>query len=171
MPKYKIFQSAPQLYVTDGALVPEKTVFKKLKLEVSFLSFLPWFFTSYKSNSDQEREREREMANWNSIPLEITYEVLGWTAFISWSISFYPQVILNFRRKRYFLYRNKFPTFFFFSQPGFRFPTHTCIFLKFYYLGLLLGVWTQCCGVELRFRGAEFDEALFLSHIQRGPLL
>ncbi|KAK7844798.1 cystinosin like protein [Quercus suber] len=39
------------------------------------------------------------MANWNSIPLEITYEVLGWTAFISWSISFYPQVILNFRRK------------------------------------------------------------------------
>ncbi|KAK9925424.1 hypothetical protein M0R45_033748 [Rubus argutus] len=39
------------------------------------------------------------MASWNSIPLEITYEVLGWLAFISWSISFYPQVILNFRRK------------------------------------------------------------------------
>ncbi|XP_007215916.2 cystinosin homolog [Prunus persica] len=39
------------------------------------------------------------MASWNSIPLEITYEVLGWAAFISWSISFYPQVILNFRRK------------------------------------------------------------------------
>ncbi|KAG2714730.1 hypothetical protein I3760_03G042300 [Carya illinoinensis] len=39
------------------------------------------------------------MASWNSIPLEITYEVLGWTAFLSWSISFYPQVILNFRRK------------------------------------------------------------------------
>ncbi|GMH06812.1 hypothetical protein Nepgr_008652 [Nepenthes gracilis] len=36
---------------------------------------------------------------WNSIPLEITYEVLGWLAFFSWSISFYPQVILNFRRK------------------------------------------------------------------------
>lgn len=39
------------------------------------------------------------MASWNSIPLEITYEILGWIAFISWSISFYPQVILNFRRK------------------------------------------------------------------------
>ncbi|KAM1014993.1 hypothetical protein ACFX13_045578 [Malus domestica] len=39
------------------------------------------------------------MASWNSTPLEITYEVLGWTAFVSWSISFYPQVILNFRRK------------------------------------------------------------------------
>lgn len=39
------------------------------------------------------------MASWNSIPLEITYEVLGWLAFVAWSISFYPQVILNFRRK------------------------------------------------------------------------
>ncbi|RZC58776.1 hypothetical protein C5167_006079 [Papaver somniferum] len=39
------------------------------------------------------------MATWNSIPLEITYEVLGWIAFFSWSFSFYPQVILNFRRK------------------------------------------------------------------------
>ncbi|GMN42654.1 hypothetical protein TIFTF001_011863 [Ficus carica] len=39
------------------------------------------------------------MASWNSIPLEITYEILGWIAFLSWSISFYPQVILNFRRK------------------------------------------------------------------------
>ncbi|GLU11381.1 hypothetical protein SLE2022_281330 [Rubroshorea leprosula] len=39
------------------------------------------------------------MASWNSVPLEITYEVLGWLAFVSWSISFYPQVILNFRRK------------------------------------------------------------------------
>uniref|UniRef100_A0A2N9EVI7 Cystinosin homolog n=1 Tax=Fagus sylvatica TaxID=28930 RepID=A0A2N9EVI7_FAGSY len=39
------------------------------------------------------------MASWNSFPLEITYEVLGWAAFLSWSISFYPQVMLNFRRK------------------------------------------------------------------------
>ncbi|XP_050230947.1 cystinosin homolog [Mercurialis annua] len=39
------------------------------------------------------------MATWNSIPLEITYQTLGWIAFFSWSISFYPQVILNFRRK------------------------------------------------------------------------
>ncbi|XP_021890404.1 cystinosin homolog [Carica papaya] len=39
------------------------------------------------------------MASWNSIPLEVTYEVLGWLAFFSWSFSFYPQVVLNFRRK------------------------------------------------------------------------
>ncbi|CAN0924551.1 Cystinosin homolog [Linum grandiflorum] len=39
------------------------------------------------------------MASWNSIPLEITYQTLGWLAFVAWSISFYPQVILNFRRK------------------------------------------------------------------------
>ncbi|XP_010528197.1 PREDICTED: cystinosin homolog [Tarenaya hassleriana] len=39
------------------------------------------------------------MASWNSVPLEIAYEVVGWIAFASWSISFYPQLILNFRRK------------------------------------------------------------------------
>ncbi|KAK7311097.1 hypothetical protein RJT34_08999 [Clitoria ternatea] len=39
------------------------------------------------------------MASWNSFPLQVSYEFLGWFAFISWSISFYPQVILNFRRK------------------------------------------------------------------------
>ncbi|XP_015971408.1 cystinosin homolog [Arachis duranensis] len=39
------------------------------------------------------------MASWNSFPLQVTYEALGWFAFFSWSISFYPQVILNFRRK------------------------------------------------------------------------
>ncbi|RVW68976.1 Cystinosin-like [Vitis vinifera] len=47
------------------------------------------------------------MASWNSTSLEIVYQVFGWTAFVSWSISFYP----------------------------------------------------QCCGVELRFRGAQLDEA------------
>ncbi|XP_065879900.1 cystinosin homolog [Euphorbia lathyris] len=39
------------------------------------------------------------MASWNSFPLEITYQTFGWIAFFSWSISFYPQLILNFRRK------------------------------------------------------------------------
>ncbi|WJX81310.1 hypothetical protein P8452_64209 [Trifolium repens] len=39
------------------------------------------------------------MASWNSVSLEVTYEILGWFAFIAWSISFYPQVFLNFRRK------------------------------------------------------------------------
>ncbi|KAK9925423.1 hypothetical protein M0R45_033747 [Rubus argutus] len=38
-------------------------------------------------------------ASWNSIPLEITYRVLGWLTFTFWSVGFYPQVILNFRRK------------------------------------------------------------------------
>lgn len=39
------------------------------------------------------------MASWNSVQLEVLYSVLGWVAFVSWSVSFYPQVILNFRRK------------------------------------------------------------------------
>ncbi|KAI9121615.1 hypothetical protein K1719_008648 [Acacia pycnantha] len=39
------------------------------------------------------------MASWNSIPLELTYEFLGWFGFSVWSISFYPQVFLNYRRK------------------------------------------------------------------------
>ncbi|KAL6139505.1 hypothetical protein ACLB2K_057809 [Fragaria x ananassa] len=39
------------------------------------------------------------VASWNSIPLEITYRVLGWLTFTFWSVGFYPQVILNFRRK------------------------------------------------------------------------
>lgn len=39
------------------------------------------------------------MVSWNSIPMEVFYQVLGWIAFVSWSFSFYPQVILNYRRK------------------------------------------------------------------------
>ncbi|OAY86032.1 Cystinosin [Ananas comosus] len=39
------------------------------------------------------------MASWNLLYLEITYQVLGWIAFFSWSVSFYPQVILNYKRK------------------------------------------------------------------------
>ncbi|KAI9128381.1 hypothetical protein K1719_001374 [Acacia pycnantha] len=39
------------------------------------------------------------MASWNSFPLHVSYEVVGWLVFILWSISFYPQVILNYRRK------------------------------------------------------------------------
>ncbi|KAK1365583.1 hypothetical protein POM88_041144 [Heracleum sosnowskyi] len=39
------------------------------------------------------------MAAWNSVHLKVLYSIFGWVAFVSWSISFYPQVILNFRRK------------------------------------------------------------------------
>ncbi|XP_021722156.1 cystinosin homolog [Chenopodium quinoa] len=39
------------------------------------------------------------MGGWHSLQLKVLYEVLGWVAFVAWSISFYPQVILNFRRK------------------------------------------------------------------------
>ncbi|CDP16643.1 unnamed protein product [Coffea canephora] len=38
-------------------------------------------------------------SSWNSTPLQVLHALLGWIAFASWSISFYPQVILNFRRK------------------------------------------------------------------------
>jgi len=48
------------------------------------------------------RNRDKEMVPWNSFPLEVTYEVLGWLAFVSWAVAGYPQLILNFRRKRLF---------------------------------------------------------------------
>ncbi|MQL89462.1 hypothetical protein Taro_022038 [Colocasia esculenta] len=48
----------------------------------------------------REGERKgRAMASWNSIPLEVLYQTLGWIAFFSWSFSFYPQVLLNYSRK------------------------------------------------------------------------
>lgn len=39
------------------------------------------------------------MAAWNSLSLELVYQIFGWGAFFSWSCSFYPQVILNYKRK------------------------------------------------------------------------
>ncbi|XP_027923327.1 cystinosin homolog isoform X2 [Vigna unguiculata] len=39
------------------------------------------------------------MVPWNSFPLEVSYQVLGWLAFLSWGVAGYPQLILNFRRK------------------------------------------------------------------------
>lgn len=39
------------------------------------------------------------MGSWNSVHWEIAYEILGWIAFSAWSISFYPQVFLNYKRK------------------------------------------------------------------------
>ncbi|KVH92820.1 Cystinosin/ERS1p repeat-containing protein [Cynara cardunculus var. scolymus] len=39
------------------------------------------------------------MGSWNSSEMEVLSSVLGWIAFCAWSISFYPQVILNFKRK------------------------------------------------------------------------
>ncbi|XP_058751323.1 cystinosin homolog [Vicia villosa] len=39
------------------------------------------------------------MASWNSIPCRVAYEFLGWSAFVCWSVSFYPQIYLNYKRK------------------------------------------------------------------------
>lgn len=36
---------------------------------------------------------------WHSGTAYIVYQLLGWLAFTAWSISFWPQVILNYRRK------------------------------------------------------------------------
>ncbi|GFP84971.1 cystinosin homolog [Phtheirospermum japonicum] len=38
-------------------------------------------------------------SSWDSVYLKVLYNVFGWIAFISWSICFYPQIILNYRRK------------------------------------------------------------------------
>nr|CAG8510628.1 15446_t:CDS:2 [Entrophospora candida] len=42
---------------------------------------------------------------------EIVSNVIGWTYFLAWSISFYPQAILNWKRQRLFMVFNL--TFFF----------------------------------------------------------
>ncbi|KAK4272153.1 hypothetical protein QN277_020744 [Acacia crassicarpa] len=39
------------------------------------------------------------MASWNSAALQVTYQLLGWSAFVCWAVAIYPQVILNLRRK------------------------------------------------------------------------
>lgn len=39
------------------------------------------------------------MSSWQSVELEVLYIVLGWMAFATWSLCFYPQIVLNFRRK------------------------------------------------------------------------
>ncbi|XP_071712244.1 cystinosin homolog [Rutidosis leptorrhynchoides] len=39
------------------------------------------------------------MGSWQSLKLKILSNVFGWIAFSVWSISFYPQVLLNFKRK------------------------------------------------------------------------
>ncbi|KAM0893234.1 hypothetical protein ACQ4PT_025244 [Festuca glaucescens] len=38
-------------------------------------------------------------SSWNSVGLEVLYQVIGWIAFAAWSFSFYPQVVLNYKRK------------------------------------------------------------------------
>ncbi|RWR83757.1 Lysosomal cystine transporter [Cinnamomum micranthum f. kanehirae] len=44
-------------------------------------------------------ENRSPMASWNSITLEITYQVLGWLAFFCLTFGFYPQLLLNYTRK------------------------------------------------------------------------
>ncbi|GKB91885.1 cystinosin homolog isoform X1 [Tanacetum coccineum] len=39
------------------------------------------------------------MSSWNSMELKVLSTVLGWFALGVWSISFYPQVLLNYKRK------------------------------------------------------------------------
>ncbi|CAI7796278.1 unnamed protein product [Closterium sp. NIES-53] len=36
---------------------------------------------------------------WHSLGLHVLYESLGWLAFLVWSLSFYPQALLNWKRK------------------------------------------------------------------------
>lgn len=107
------------------------------------------------------------MASWNWPLLEITYQVLGWTAFVSWSIGFYPQVILNFRRKRY--QWNSVSSFVSGKLGNQHSPAvegaltlrdsdaYTCS--------------EQRCGFKFRFCLAQSDEAQLLFDLQCHPLL
>jgi len=100
------------------------------------------------------------MVPWNSFPLEVSYQVLGWLAFLSWGVAGYPQLILNFRRKRL---------------------SFSCSILIFCccfssgggFLNGLVGFCdqTQCGGIKFGFSDSELNQALFISHIQCFPLL
>lgn len=107
----------------------------------------------------------KKMAPWNSFPLQVIYQILGWLAFLSWSVAVYPQIILNFRRKRFLFFflhvLSSFKFFFFF----FVFLNYSQVFL------VLFGKWIQCDGFKLRLYDPELHEALVISHIQRFPLL
>jgi hypothetical protein len=35
---------------------------------------------------------------------DVFADITGWIYFFAWSISFYPQIFLNYRRKRYFFF-------------------------------------------------------------------
>ena len=72
-------------------------------LGVGFLSFVSHYQVRPPSESDSGNAQLLQMTSWNSIQMKITYEVFGWIGCSCWVIFFYPQVILNFRRKRYFL--------------------------------------------------------------------
>ena len=39
-------------------------------------------------------------SGWNAAWAHVLYEAVGWVAFLAWSTSFYPQLLLNYRRKR-----------------------------------------------------------------------
>lgn len=92
------------------------------------------------------------MASWNSVPLEITYQVLGWTSFLSWTMGFYPQVILNFRRKRYYYNTNKFPIFFLGLDFVSRYAWLLILFLGFLCWGVNVVWWGWAsilwCGIS-----------------------
>ena len=87
------------------------------------------------------------MVSWNSVPLHVSYEVLGWFAFACWSISFYPQVILNFRRKRYWLWNEEFiniitDILFYPENSFFYFLTFPPFFFSIFICDLVWWVWT-----------------------------
>jgi len=76
------------------------------------------------------------MVPWKSFPLEVTYQVFGWLAFLSWAVAGYPQIILNFRRKRWF------------------FSCSIIIAVVVFPLGWILKwfcIQTQCGGIKLGF--------------------
>jgi len=55
------------------------------------------------------------MAPRDGIQLEITYQTFGWIAFILWSISFYPQVFLDFKRMHFLSSSDPISLFFLFA--------------------------------------------------------
>ena len=73
------------------------------KIEPSFLYELILFVLEKTDIYYVDRDHAATMRVYvvQSWPVVIINQIIGWVYFLAWSVSFYPQIVLNFTRKRY----------------------------------------------------------------------
>lgn len=87
--------------------------------------------------------------SWNSDILKVEYSVFGWIAFVAWSTSFYPQLFMNFSRKRYSIF-SLISLFYLLSWK------QDCSLVKL-----------QCGWFELQLSATQQLQTNLISHLQR----
>ena len=111
-------------------------------------------------------------AAWNSAGLYVLYQVLGWLAFTVWSFSFWPQVTLNYQRKRSVAY-------FWSRMMGVFGNAKAAVHYSWHIFGnavdlenwLVWGLALQCSWIAFWLRRLQPHEALFVLDLQCSPLL